>query len=117
MEMKLSRENGKGFSLESVSWILSLSLVAMCFYLFSTSVYAGSGAKLAMLGDIESYIDYIVLMFKWIAALAIIMTAFLFFAQRPIWVYSLGLVIVCTVVANVKNILGLFEWGSGALIC
>ncbi|MBR8700485.1 MULTISPECIES: hypothetical protein [unclassified Fusobacterium] len=90
-----------GFSKREV---LFLAFIITFILLFSEYSYASS-IKIGVLELAQKYIEFIQALFKWLAAAAIFVTIFLFLQQRPIWIYGIGLVIVCAIVGNLNAIL------------
>ncbi|MCF0163469.1 MAG: hypothetical protein HUJ88_12960 [Fusobacterium necrophorum] len=84
-------------NLKTVSKILLMLLLS--------HLLLANGFGLGIGETLNSYMQFVVYIFRWITGIAIIVTIFLFFQGRPIWTMGLGFVGFAAAVANIDKIL------------
>lgn len=93
-------------------FILGVLFILTFIFLTQTSFATTADGK-AILDLAARYIKFIQALFRYLAAAAIIVTVFLFFQQRPIWIMGAGIVICCGIIGNLDKILDTVGLSSG----
>lgn len=93
--------------------IVYLCLFTIFFFALFSQVSMANDYGLGIDSMLEKYVMLIVKIFRWVTALAILITIFLFFQGRPVWTVIAGCVIAAAIIANLDKILNVLNLTGG----
>lgn len=92
---------------------VSLCLFAIFLFVLFSQISNANDFGLGIDSMLEKYVMLIVKMFRWITALAIFVSIFLFFQGRPIWTMVAAFVVIAAIIANLDKVLNVLNLTGG----
>ncbi|CAL7891358.1 TrbC/VirB2 family protein [Fusobacterium necrophorum] len=91
-------------------------LFLFLFVLASTNVLANLGGIAGIETTLQKWFNFVIGVFRYLAAAAIIMTLILAFQGRPVWFQGISVALVCVLIGNLDKVLNFLGLGKGLLM-